>query len=547
MKKVTIYLLALFLVFAAKDFTKNLYAEDGLNFIRIEKDSYDDDYEEVKDGTVKVRANVSGAKVYVDGNYKGTAPVTVNNLKKGRHKLEVSKNHYETKEIYFSIGSRQEKSFYVELEKISGFINYSSDLKGVSVTVDGLSTVFFPYEVDEGFHNVTARKFGYKDSTQRIYVTRNSTYSVHFSLEKAPFEITKLETSKQRFNPQNKGGLGCIDIEFSVTAASDGVLTVSDSAGNVLASQDFIFSTWDYEWEWDGSDQEGYIVSDGLYTATLTAGGKSVQTSFYVDSTISYPMLNLTSWGTGIGSCAMPFSYPEGTLIFNASIGASMDLGKTSFYGAPWSAGMGYAFSDHFEVSGKGFGSIQCDGKSVYGLSCAFKISDSVDFESGSVFYYGASFKIGGSNGGTFEPFGYDSGNGLGAGLMFGLENNGKYFGLNSDIIYKSVTGVKADGNHFTWKNGFSFFKNFGTIGAGAHCTLSSFFGEYEYHRSIKGRDIIFSENTKDWTRCVDAGFEVSTYPGTSSTLLHFKGGILMYTKTQLYGYAEFGISFLVN
>ena len=94
MKKVTIYLLALFLVFAAKDFTKNLYAEDGLNFIRIEKDSYDDDYEEVKDGTVKVRANVSGARVYVDGNYKGTAPVTVNNLEKGRHKLEVSKNHY---------------------------------------------------------------------------------------------------------------------------------------------------------------------------------------------------------------------------------------------------------------------------------------------------------------------------------------------------------------------------------------------------------------------------------------------------------------------
>jgi hypothetical protein len=58
-------------------------------------------------GSLIIETNPSGAVVTIDGKLNYTAPIKVDDLKSGNHKVVVKLNHYATTEKTVSIRSRQ--------------------------------------------------------------------------------------------------------------------------------------------------------------------------------------------------------------------------------------------------------------------------------------------------------------------------------------------------------------------------------------------------------------------------------------------------------
>ncbi len=71
-------------------------------------------------GSISVSSNPSGAKVYVDGSYKGLTPKTISDVPVGKHVIVLSKSGYETASSEITVSSGQTKSLsgYLPLNPI---------------------------------------------------------------------------------------------------------------------------------------------------------------------------------------------------------------------------------------------------------------------------------------------------------------------------------------------------------------------------------------------------------------------------------------------
>ncbi|MBQ9630945.1 MAG: PEGA domain-containing protein, partial [Treponema sp.] len=72
--------------------------------------------------SVTIHSNVRNALVYINGQYQGQTPCTINDLAPGTYRLRVSKQGYNSVSHYISVSRKRSSSFYVELERLVGYI-----------------------------------------------------------------------------------------------------------------------------------------------------------------------------------------------------------------------------------------------------------------------------------------------------------------------------------------------------------------------------------------------------------------------------------------
>lgn len=497
------------------------------------------------DCIVTIRTNVSGASVYIDSSYKGTTPMSLK-VSEGSHKLEVKKTHYATRDFYFNISYGQEKDFYVDLERITGYIDIDCPYSDAVISIGSSSAHKGSNEVDEGNYNVTVKKFGYTTYSASVYVQRNRTTNLKVSLTPARFDCLEIEPSRKSFNPKNRARHGEIDIDFYVTAEEDGVLEILDSAGNVCASREYHFTTWNYSFTWDGSDSEGWICYDGHYTARLTAGGKSWTCGFDIDSSITYPLTVLNANGTGIGNVPLPLAFPDETLIISLGAGADVKVsssGESSFYAVPFDAGLCWVINEHFELSGGFHSLIQED--SLLACTGALKMMSKSELSSDSSLNYGLVFRIGASDKRSFAPYGADTINGASAGAMLGLLNGDTYIGFNGQFTYNPVEGLQEKGTARTSKASVSLLKSIDNFGIGLYGSVENCWGKYSYTDELNGVEREF-EREFDGSICAyDAGLQFTAYVGDGNGQLSFNAGVLIYPKKENYVYAKLIYSYV--
>src|SRR5574344_830362 len=93
--------------------------------------------EQKKDTALTVQTNVTTANVYLNGNYRGTTPLTIKNLTPGKYKLRVEKQHYETREISINIKRGQRITYNIDLIRIIGKIYFNVNPSNAIVQCDG--------------------------------------------------------------------------------------------------------------------------------------------------------------------------------------------------------------------------------------------------------------------------------------------------------------------------------------------------------------------------------------------------------------------------
>jgi len=122
---------------------------------------------------LKVTSSVSGSTVFIDGDRRGTAPLTLKGLTPGRHRIKVVREGHEPYEERVFL--RQGKRLIVKaiLERPSGTIEVTGRPRGAKVYLDGYYTGEIPVEptqVQPGSHTIKVVKEGFHEVERTVNV-----------------------------------------------------------------------------------------------------------------------------------------------------------------------------------------------------------------------------------------------------------------------------------------------------------------------------------------------------------------------------------------
>lgn len=142
--------------------------------------------EELANGKeVVIKTDTSGDKVYIDGNYVGTTPLTTN-LSYGSHNLKA------LRDSQIAVKTVEVKTTTVKDEFVLAFgkmINITSNKKGDDIYVDGKKVGTTPMEIDFslGKHEVEVRR-GKLYETKTLQISNNGQSSFNFIPKKEPLD-----------------------------------------------------------------------------------------------------------------------------------------------------------------------------------------------------------------------------------------------------------------------------------------------------------------------------------------------------------------------
>jgi hypothetical protein len=129
------------------------------------------------------------AVVFIDGNRKGTTPLTLKNITPGEHSLTISKAGYENRNERINIASGEKKSVEYALTQIpipaKATLSVNTSPSGAQVTVDGIQvgkTLVSIQDMAPGEHSLTISKAGYENRNERINIASGEKKSVEYAL-----------------------------------------------------------------------------------------------------------------------------------------------------------------------------------------------------------------------------------------------------------------------------------------------------------------------------------------------------------------------------
>ncbi|MGR3294050.1 MAG: PEGA domain-containing protein [Candidatus Scalindua sp.] len=126
-----------------------------------------------KDGSIVMESKPTKAEIFIDGNNAGITPVIINNVKPGKHFVEVKLFGYETWSKDINVEAEKETSLTAELTTEYGSISLSSEPTKAKIFLDNIEVSTTPANlrsVPHGTHVVEVRMEGYNVWKQDVNV-----------------------------------------------------------------------------------------------------------------------------------------------------------------------------------------------------------------------------------------------------------------------------------------------------------------------------------------------------------------------------------------
>ncbi len=155
----------------------------------------------VQYGTLKIDSNPQGAKVYIDGTYKGATPLSISSVRAGTHEVKVIKSGYQTWRENVYVGPNDIARVYATLvPNPVGTITVNTVPSGASVYLDSILRGQSPvtFSADPGTHTLKLSLSGYKTRTITFTLNAGERRTFNYTLQK----IVQYGSLKIRSNPQ---------------------------------------------------------------------------------------------------------------------------------------------------------------------------------------------------------------------------------------------------------------------------------------------------------------------------------------------------------
>lgn len=215
------------------------------------------------------------ASIFVDNQEVGSGSVEIEDLPPGNYKIEARLSGYYGETRYVNLRPREELSLELVLEEVIGYLDVQTEPGDAQLFLGERPVVEMPTELPLGRYELTIRRFGYLTERRSVDIVEGETTTLRVSMTAAPFEISDLSLSRARFNPLNPGEVGTTTISFRVSSHGDGLFRLFGSGEELLRREIGPFKRWEQEVVWDGRDQEGRPLPDGVYTYEIRAEGSS--------------------------------------------------------------------------------------------------------------------------------------------------------------------------------------------------------------------------------------------------------------------------------
>ena len=333
-----------------------------------------DRMEETEGSGLLIRSNPSRARIFIDGIEYGYTPLRLDHLRPGRYVVQLRKDGYVERRFTVRVRQGSLMTVSLELQESTGRVLLKISRASGSpepeklrfyprISVDGTSFDTEALELRAGFRNILVSAFGWEDAAATVYVEADSYKELELSLKPAVFKVSGGSQSRSRFNPASTGSLGSTTINFTVSAPGTGSLTVMDPDWKPVFERPLdLFETWSQSVTWNGRNNDGEKLPDGVYTLVISVysvpwdDSLPVEDGFVIQteldsSKLIYP-LSLSSGKSGLFYAPLPSLLPAGSF----QIEGSLLAGSPPRGGEPWTSlpfAVAFRFSpiDRLELS----------------------------------------------------------------------------------------------------------------------------------------------------------------------------------------------------
>ncbi len=137
------------------------------------------------EGTISISSSPSGAKIYLDGDLKGTTPLSLEDVISGSHTIRVVKDGYEEETKAVSLGAGEAVNLDIPLKQLVGSISVTTGPSGAKIYLDGVYKGTTPTtltDVPIGTYSIKVSKSGYDDLAKTVSVSAGATREVSGTL-----------------------------------------------------------------------------------------------------------------------------------------------------------------------------------------------------------------------------------------------------------------------------------------------------------------------------------------------------------------------------
>jgi len=282
-------------------------------------------------GTQEFLGPSSLVSVYLDRRLAGTAPYSQTSIVAGTWLVGVVAPGFVPQEVQVGVQDSIAYEVIFHLVRSTGRLSASVEPADAELSVDGSPVAPGLLSLATGYHELSARRFGYESGSAMVLVPAQGIATADLVLKPASFAVTNFKASRLLFNPANSGDFGRTVFSFSVSGPGSGKLSLLDENGSVVFERDFgSFSTWDQTTAWDGRDRTGTPLPDGNYEASLTTASPSGESAtlildFAIDSSIVARPFGTEDGLVGLVYLPVPATSPTGLGSFDISLASSVD------------------------------------------------------------------------------------------------------------------------------------------------------------------------------------------------------------------------------
>ncbi len=146
-------------------------------------------------GSISVSSSPSGASIFLDENYNGTTPMTIESIEAGSHTITLKYSGYQNWSQNIHVVAGQTIPILAALTpqptpaSTTGSISLSSSPSGASIFLDGNYVATTPMTIESieaGSHTITLKYSGYQNWSQNIYVVAGQTIPISAALTLQP-------------------------------------------------------------------------------------------------------------------------------------------------------------------------------------------------------------------------------------------------------------------------------------------------------------------------------------------------------------------------
>ncbi|MCX6687117.1 MAG: PEGA domain-containing protein, partial [Methanoregula sp.] len=129
-----------------------------------------------------------GTSVVLDGEYRGTSPLTLEGLKPGTYNVTFSRFGYTQQTLPVTVEAGMRAEIDVTLIPVTGSLRIATSPGGGRIILDGADAGISPVtltKIPAGNHTITAAKEGYAPEEQTVWVIAGQTVTADLVLEPA--------------------------------------------------------------------------------------------------------------------------------------------------------------------------------------------------------------------------------------------------------------------------------------------------------------------------------------------------------------------------